>query len=396
MYASLTMQHTARKKRKNVIATNSYKPFSATILKKIHKMFANKISQNFFGCNIYVLWLSILWTYFSATTLHAQIQTRTYDEDPFELQLKNGQRIYSEADSISISTPFKITIASRLRKDYEIIFPDSNSFPPSLILANASYGSTAFEDSVVYTFQYFGNQDLLLNGLQILYEAKEDTFSITAPPIRLPFSSKLELIIARGDSLELNPIKPNYDFINPWLFVLILGIVVTILVLLWWYYRFRNKAIEPKQSAELPVYESPLQKLQNELESIRKDDFPKTDDNVKVYYLRISDAFRDYYETLYGFPALESTSRELLEYLNKAAESTAIIQKIRSLLNNADRVKFAKYKPNEEQIRLLLDESFACIDLLIDRHKRHLQAHKQEFEQFHGYPQNSEPGVSLQ
>lgn len=359
-------------------------------------MYPKKNSYTLFRCNTFILCLGILWTYFSTIKLHALIQTHTNDEDPFELQLKNGSRIYSETDSVRISTPFKIIISSPSRTDYEINFPDSSSFPPNLFLTNASFGSTVYEDSVVYTFQYFGNQDLLLSGLQILYMAKEDTFSITAPSIRLPFSSKIELIIARGDSLELNPIKPNYSFSNPWLFTFIIGILFILLMSLLWYYRSQKNISEPVKSSEPPTYESPLRILKSELETILEDDFPKTDGTIKVYYSRISDAFRDYYETLYGFPALESTSRELLEYLNQIAESTALITKIGTLLMNADRVKFAKFRPNEEQIRLILDESFACFDLLVDQHKRRLQAHKEEFQQLHGYPQNSEPGVSLQ
>ncbi len=351
-------------------------------------MYPKKNSNNLLGCNTFVLCLIISWTYFSSITSHAQIQTRTNNEAPFELQLKNELRIYSETDSVRISTPFKITMATPSRIEYEIIFPDSSYFPPSLFLRDASYGSTALKDSVVYTFQYFGNQDLLLSGLQILYKAKEDTFSIIAPPIRLPFSSKLELITARGDSLELNPIKPNYSFSSPWLYIFIIGIVLAILTFLWWHHRSQKIITEPIQFSELPVYESPLGALKSKLEFIQDDEFPKTEITIKIYYSRVSDAFRVYYEELYGFPALESTSRELLDYLNKVAESTDIIQKIGSLLINADRVKFAKYKPNEEQIRFLLDESFACIDLLFERHKRRLHTHKREFEDLHGYSQN--------
>ena len=125
-------------------------------------MYPKKNSYTFFRYKTFILCLGILWTYFSTIKLHAQIQTHTNDEDPFELQLKNGPRIYSEADSVRISTPFKIIISSPNTNDGdEINFPDSSSFPPIFFLSNASYGSTAYEDSVVYTFQYFGNQDLL-------------------------------------------------------------------------------------------------------------------------------------------------------------------------------------------------------------------------------------------
>jgi hypothetical protein len=332
---------------------------------------------------------------YSSMTLHAQVQPSSNDQQPAQLRLKNGPRIYSEVDSVRISTPFNIILVTPSDIEEEIIFPDSSSFPPSLFLSEASYGTAATEDSVQYTLQYFGNQDLRLTGLRVLYKVKEDTISIVVPPLRLPFSSRLEPIIARGDSLQLNPIKPNFGFSNPWLVVLILGIILVGLALIWWYYRSRKKTTPAQQSIALPVYESPLQILQTELEHIQYDSTPQTSDAIKIYYSRISNAFRAYYEELYGFPALESTSRELINFLNKIAEPTPIIENIGGLLFSADRVKFAKFNPSQEQIRCILEDSFTCIDLLNERHKRRLQAHKLEFEQLHGYPQNPQLGDSL-
>ena len=141
--------------------------------------------------------LGILWTYFSTIKLHAQIQTRTNDEDPFEIQLKKGPRIYSEADSVRISTPFKIIISSPSRTDYEINFPDSSFFSLLIFFLQMPVLGQQLMKIVLYTpFNTLGTKDLLLNGLQILYMAKEDTFSIIVPPIRLPFNSKIELILA--------------------------------------------------------------------------------------------------------------------------------------------------------------------------------------------------------
>lgn len=357
-------------------------------------MYSNKTLKTPIWRPILILCISILWAYYGSTTLQGQQSSTASSLNPVELQATNGARVYSNIDSVRIATPFNITLVGPNFEDLEIIFPDSSSFPPSLFLSIATYGKGVSEDSVQYTFQYFGNQDLSLNSLQIRYSNQDDTLSITVPSFRVPFSSRLEPVIARGDSLALNPIKPNYDFINPWIYVVILLVLISLLILLWWYYRLRNKEVEPNKSVELPVYESPLQNLKRELKSIREEEFPKTDEAVKVYYSRVSDAFRNYYETLYGFPALESTTRELLKYLNQIAESTRIIEKIGGLLGNADRVKFAKFKPGEDQIRHLLVEAFNCLELFIERHKRRLEAHKQEFEQLHGYPLNSETGES--
>ena len=343
-----------------------------------------------------ILCLCILWDNYGSISLHAQTQLSTDNQIPAQLRLKNSPRIYSEVDSIHISTPFNIVLVTPTDIEDEIIFPDSSSFPPTLFLSQVNYGSSTTEDSVQYTFQYFGNQDLSLSGLRILYKVNEDTISIPVPTIRLPFSSRLEPIISRGDSLTLNPVKPNFSFFNPWFYALLIGIIAACLALIWWwYYRSRKKLTQPDTSIELPVYESPLQILKLELQQIQQNNLPLTDDAIKIYYSRISDAFRSYYEVLYGFPALESTSRELLGFLNKIVEPSSIIDKIGSLLISADQVKFAKFKPTEEQIQFILEESFICFNLLEERNQRRLQAHKKEFEQFHGLPENTLSGDSL-
>ena len=340
--------------------------------------------------------LCILWADYGSVSLHAQTQLSTDNQISAQAQLKNGPRIYSEVDSVRISTPFNIVLVTPTNIEDEIIFPDSSSFPPTLFLSQASYGSSTTEDSVQYTFQYFGNQDLSLSDLRILYKVSEDTVTIPVPTLRLPFSSRLEPIISRGDTLTLNPIKPNFNFFNPWLFALLIGIIAACLSLIWWWYnRSRNKHTLPDTPSYLPVYVSPLQILKRELQQIQQDNYPLTDEAIKIYYSSISDAFRNYYEVLYGFPALESTSRELLGFLNKIAEPSSIIDIVRSLLISADQVKFAKFKPTEEQIRFILEESFICLNLLEERHKRRLQAHKNEFEQLHGFSENTQTGDSL-
>ena len=343
-----------------------------------------------------ILCLCILCTDCGSNTLHAQTKLSTENQISAQLRLKNGPQIYSEVDSVRISTPFNIVLVTPTDIEDEIIFPDSSSFPPTLFLSQASYGSSTTEDSVQYTFQYFGNQDLNLSGLRILYKVNEDTASIPIPTIRLPFSSRLEPIISRGDSLTLNPVKPNFSFFNPWLYALLIGIIATCLSLIWWWYNSSTKKLtQPDTSIELPVYESPLQILKRELQQIQQDNYPLTDDAIKIYYSGISNAFRSYYEVLYDFPALESTTRELLGFLNKIVEPSSIIDIIGSILITADQVKFAKFKPTEEQIRLILEESFICLNLLEERHKRRLQAHKKTFEQLHGFSDSTQSGDSL-
>jgi hypothetical protein len=67
------------------------------------------------------------------------------------------------------------------------------------------------------------------------------------------------------------------------------------------------------------------------------------------YYIRLGDAIRLYIKRVYEFPALEMTTREITQNLQKELASSAIIKITRSVLNEADMVKFANFKPDPAQ-----------------------------------------------
>ncbi|NCP21332.1 MAG: hypothetical protein COS42_12715 [Flavobacteriales bacterium CG03_land_8_20_14_0_80_35_15] len=76
---------------------------------------------------------------------------------------------------------------------------------------------------------------------------------------------------------------------------------------------------------------------------------------LKVFYIELTDIIRRYIEEDLSIPALESTSDELLSTISDFNESSHLeidkqtIEKLNDLLKSADLVKFAKYKPNLNQ-----------------------------------------------
>ena len=81
--------------------------------------------------------------------------------------------------------------------------------------------------------------------------------------------------------------------------------------------------------------------------------------DYKYFYSTVSDSIREYYEELYQIPALESTTREVLRYLDAFGVDHEMIQSTRSVLNKSDMVKFAKYEPT-------LDNAWICYADAID------------------------------
>jgi len=80
---------------------------------------------------------------------------------------------------------------------------------------------------------------------------------------------------------------------------------------------------------------------------------------IKEYHSSITEIIRRYFEDRFKILALESSTTEILEQLTRVVLPENIYRTINDFLNNADLVKFAKYKPlpvvNEEMMKQAVD-----------------------------------------
>ncbi len=103
----------------------------------------------------------------------------------------------------------------------------------------------------------------------------------------------------------------------------------------------------------------PHQKAMKEIEQIKADKMQNSE-NAKEYYTKLTDTLRKYIEDRYGFNAMEMTSSEIIERLERALNDDAkaadtMKQELRQLFTTADLVKFAKYSTliNENDANLV-------------------------------------------
>ena len=103
----------------------------------------------------------------------------------------------------------------------------------------------------------------------------------------------------------------------------------------------------------------PHQKAMKEIEQIKADKMQNSE-NAKEYYTKLTDTLRKYIEDRYGFSAMEMTSTEIIERLEKALSDDAqaaetMKAELRQLFTTADLVKFAKYSTmiNENDANLV-------------------------------------------
>jgi hypothetical protein len=179
--------------------------------------------------------------------------------------------------------------------------------------------------------------------------------SARAPQVvrSLPLTLGLERLLtaaeARGDTLDLRPLKPVIELPLSWprwpLWVL-LGLLVLALALYLWRRRRRRRvqavAIVDRRPCDVIALEA--------LADLRASGLARRGD-LMGHYVRLTDIVRPYLERRFGFPAVDQTTGEILATVGPVlghedpVRAAELERELERLLNSADLVKFAKAEP---------------------------------------------------
>ena len=187
----------------------------------------------------------------------------------------------------------------------------------------------------------------------------------------LYFSNAVDFIVNTVEvdtSKGITDIKPIYEVEYPvteqisdwtkdnWYWFLILILVA---IIVWLVIKFKNRPVEEKPEPKIiiPAHIKALEVL-NQL----KTEQAWESENKKQYYSKLTDAVRLYLEDRYKIQALEKTTREIiadLKYVNISVDDKYFLKEI---LKQADFVKFAKFKPNNEDGLMALNKSVEFVE----------------------------------
>lgn len=86
------------------------------------------------------------------------------------------------------------------------------------------------------------------------------------------------------------------------------------------------------------------------------------DADMQLLYFQLSEVVREYLGARFAFPALEMTTEELVERLQKRAPRGVVIGEIAGWLAGCDLVKFAKLRPLEPEARGALETAIRIVE----------------------------------
>jgi len=148
----------------------------------------------------------------------------------------------------------------------------------------------------------------------------------------------------------------------PWIWAL-LALALVALVTGWAVLLARRRK-RPAQAApapsgpSLPAHEQAYRELEHLLSGplLREG-------KVKQFHVEMSDIVKRYLASRFGIETLERTSEEVLEGLGRVRIGSEPLAAVREFFSANDLVKFAKHRPEEDEIRRSVDRAYRIVDL---------------------------------
>lgn len=284
----------------------------------------------------------------------------------------NAQQATRSIDRDTLRTGDIFTYQIRIRDVEsfdEVIYPDSTDFGDDFIIRDLEIRTDERGDSLIYTLQFFGVDNNTIPEMYVELLEESDTLFLVIPEASFVYESRVD-----DEEAELRPMKPLFPFIRNWWPWIITALVILALAG-YLFYRYRDRLFAKPAPEEAPhvtiePFRSPLDELRNELNRI-EDSYSDPVSEAKSFYTELGDAFRRYFEQTHNFPALESTTGEVIRELQKLRFDDEVIRLAGLILQEADLVKFAKYQPNDSGCRDVINNSYVLAKriAITDRYK---------------------------
>lgn len=220
-----------------------------------------------------------------------------------------------------------------------------------------------FSKNVVRKYQYkistFLKGTYKISGLTIHYKIGDKNYVFQTKDILITVTG----VFDENDKKNyyLKDIKGMLKIIDPKMYFLIGFMVIIFVGCFYYFFIYKKKAKLVEEKKILPAHEIAFRKL-NDLKN--SDLFGKNE--IKMFYVLLTEIFREYLENRYLIEVLDKTTYEVYYQLKEIGFDRNRLTELREFLEEADLVKFAKYIPDEKMIKN--DFDFVCD--FVDRTKK--------------------------
>ncbi len=254
-----------------------------------------------------------------------------------------------DRDALSIADSAVLRLAVESAEADRVEFPESeDGFGDFAVTRDEPVAERLLEGGAVARGREYALQPFLPGE----YELPALTVLVNGSPrlVSDPIPVTVESVLEDPEAAELEDIAGPVDVPVPWWWWAVAALVAAALAAAGAYWRKRRKAAL-SASRVVPPHEAALAAL----DALLGRGLPGPDE-VKRFYMRLSDIVRRYVEERFGLRAPEQTTEEFLAAM---AASPAVGREhqrlLRSFLEQADMVKFAKFTPGRDEAEDAVD-----------------------------------------
>ncbi len=264
-----------------------------------------------------------------------------------------------------IGDPIKLEIQVEVAKSFFVTPPAIKDTIAGLeVLSQSQSENNESANNKVVTFHYvlagYDSLQVEIEPIEIFVRDSSDTTKFSA------LSNSLSLTVSKvaiDTSKEIKDVKEPIEIPLDWKIVAlwIIGFLLLALIFFLLYKKFKKKKSIEESEEEvvvLPPDVVALSSLQNlEAKKLWQNGM------IKEYHSEITEIIRKYFEGRFSFPALELSTTEVMSKLNSVNGGSKIINLTSDFLNNADLVKFAKYKPMNEINEEMMKQAYKIVEV---------------------------------
>ena len=257
-----------------------------------------------------------------------------------------AQEVDASVDTTQIKIGEQIiySISVEAGEDDLVVFPEGQTFSPLEMIESYAVDTSRIEDRLRLLKEYALTQ--FDSGSYVIPEQRvqinDRSFTTDSIPV------EVRNVVVDTTKQKMYPIKPSVPVppeysVPKWVWWLLAFLLVAGLV----FYFFRRRKKKKEAAQKLPPYEQAIIELK------RLDDSHLLERReIKEYYSQLSSAVRRYLDEEIFDHAMESTTGELIIYLENEKRAgnlrveDSTIEKLKKILQRADLAKFANSKPD--------------------------------------------------
>lgn len=166
---------------------------------------------------------------------------------------------------------------------------------------------------------------------------------------------------------QIKGLKDNYDpginwkriFLYISIFAIIVGLAFIGFIVYQYYLRLKDAEVRKKVKKVDPrlPHEIALEEL-----NVIKEEKVWKQGQTKQYYTSITDTLREYFVKRFKISAMEMTSSEIIDSLQRNNDAAPVIDNMKQIFSTSDMVKFAKLEPSLEENELSILNAYRIIN----------------------------------